>query len=235
MPVRRTYRYILMMSLFLVLVGMALSAEPHVDRLNSMLDAFHFSDQEKQQLHEVFDTAGKALIPIEPLNLKLEEALAKRVRFLPLQEALNREINAFQHARNIAIQALGEAKAAVLLENLSVWTRIVTLFQSEVKEREVLNLLQLFDKQVSEQRWDNFRYGGGLLIALQQWGIEDSLSMSIVEAMSRSSIPGTDYKKVFDLFPSGFAKRISAEDMAQRIITFAPRSSTVKMLERLVR
>jgi hypothetical protein len=109
------------------------------------------------------------------------------------------------------------------------------LYRQGVPEADLAALLDMFNRQESQEKWDNYRYGGGLLIALRQWGLDDGPSLSVIEALSRSPIPGEDYRIVIDLFTAGFANRIAPDDMVRRIVQSAPRSRSITMLERLVR
>jgi hypothetical protein len=117
----------------------------------------------------------------------------------------------------------------------TIWSRVTTIYRQGVPDEDLKALIAMFNKQRSAERWNNFRYGGGLLIALRQWGLEETLSLQVVEALSRSSIPGEDYRAVIDLFNAGISNRTSLEDIANRIIDSAPNSRSLKVLERMVR
>ena len=80
----------------------------------------------------------------------------------------------------------------------------------------------MFSQQKSREKWTNLRYGGGLLLALDRWELNRGLALDVVEALAESSIPGSDYLLVMDLFSRALSLRITVEEMAQRIIFAAP-------------
>ena len=218
-----------------ILAGSMLSAGVWAPQVDKSLQFSPFAESERKQLRRVFEHAELQQIPVEILVLRLEEGLAKRISPQLLYEALMRELHAYEETRNLVLKQLSQDEATLLLTNTTIWSRTATLYQQGVPEKDLIALLGMFSCQSSKEKWNNYRYGGGLYIALQQWGLADELSLSVVEALSKSSIAGDEYRAILDLFNIGFANRVAPGDMAQRIIKSAPRSRSITMLERLVR
>lgn len=203
-------------------------------RVDQTLHSSTFSDRDKQQVRTVFTHAEQENLPTDHFLLRLEEGVAKQVPVHTLSSALTKEIEAFTQARAIVRSTLNQHEADILLADSTSWSRIATLYQQGVSEQDLGSLITLFNQQKSEEKWSNFRYGGGLLIALRQWGIDDSNSLQVVEAIAKSLIPGNDYRLVINLFHSGFSKRISPEIIIQRIIETAPRTRSITMLQQFI-
>jgi len=218
-----------------ILAGSMLSAGPWAPQVDKSLRSSQFAESEKKQLRRVFEHAEQEQMPVEVLILRLEEGLAKHVPAQLLYNALMRELHSYEETRHLVLDQLSQDEAALLLTNATIWSRTATLYQQGVPEKDLAALLQMFSRQTSKEKWNNYRYGGGLLIALRQWGLTDDLSLSVLEALSRSPISGDDYRIILDIFNTGFANRIAPNDMAQRIIISAPKSRSITMLERLVR
>lgn len=221
--------------MFWVLAGSMLSAGTWDARFEGALRSTTYAQQEKNQLQTVLEQADEERVPIDMLLLKLEEGIAKNIPAQPLYAALDRELQGFTHTRQLVYQQLERIEAERLLSDSTIWSKIATLYHQGVPDSDLGALIGMFNKQQSKDKWNNFRYGGGLLIALRQWGLTDRLSLDVVQAISSSTILGEDYRKVLDLFNIGFAARISPASMAQRIIEAAPKSRSITTLERMVR
>lgn len=231
----RNKRHTAVLVILFILAGIALPARAWDIQVEQKLAPSQFSETDKQQIREVFEQAEQQQLPVEMLVLRFEEGLAKRVQVQTLQEVLNRELQAYQETKLIAAHALGSEVSHQLLSDNTIWSKIVTLFQQGVPQPDLIALLEIYNRQASKDRWNNFKYGGGLLMALRQWGLNDDQSLSIVNALSLSSIPGADYRAVLEILNTGISKRISSGDLVQRIVESAPKSRSITMLERLVR
>jgi hypothetical protein len=231
----RNRRHTAILVILFILAGSALSARSWDIQVEQKLAPSQFSETDKQQIRQVFEQAEQQQLPVEMLVLRFEEGLAKRVQVQTLQEALNRELQAYQETKLIAAQALGPQVSQQLLADSTIRSKIVTLFQQGVPQPDLIVLLEIYNRQSSKDKWNNFKYGGGLLMALRQWGLNNEHSLSIVKALSLSSIPGADYRAVLEILNTGISKRISSGDLVQRIVESAPKSRSITMLERLVR
>jgi hypothetical protein len=194
-----------------------------------------FSDLDRQQMRELFTRAGDEGLPMETLVLRLGEGVAKHVTPEVLHEALEADVDSYLATRELIRKELGPAEADRLLEISTVWDRTVTLRKQGVDTASLASLLRMFSRQNDQARWNNYRYGGGLFLALTQWGLAGQQALAVLDALSRSSIPGEEYRQVIDVFSSGIANRIPADEMARRIAQFAPKSRSVNALERMVR
>ena len=194
-----------------------------------------FGEIEREQVRDIFIRAEHEQVPIDSLVLRLGEGVAKGVSLEALRVALESDLEAYLVTQKVIRGELGSSEADRLLGISSVWDRTVTLYRQGVSTADLAALLGMFSRQADEKRWSNYRYGGGLLLALNQWGLSEKQSLSVIEALSKSSIPGEEYRGVVGLFNEGMTNRISAEDMARRIIRFAPRSRTIQALGRMVR
>lgn len=194
-----------------------------------------FGQFERQQVHQLFLRAESEQVPVESLILRLSEGVAKGIRFDAVYGVLSSDLDSYVATRDLIRQELGSDEADRLLGISTVWDRTVTMERQGVKTTDLAALLRMFSKQKDEERWNNYRYGGGLFLALTQWGLAKDQTLEIIEALSRSSIPGAEYRMVVDVFNEGIASRIPAEEMARRIIRFAPKSRSVAVLERMVR
>jgi hypothetical protein len=221
--------------MFWVLVGSILPAGTWNARFERTVESAHFTESEEQQLHNLLTEAQEDQIPVDLLVLRLEEGVAKRVPTSTLYNALELERQAYSYTRDLIVHELGLQEAERIVSDNTIWSRVTTIYRQGVPDEDLKALIAMFNKQRSAERWNNFRYGGGLLIALRQWGLEETLSLQVVEALSRSSIPGEDYRAVIDLFNAGISNRTSLEDIANRIIDSAPNSRSLKVLERMVR
>lgn len=221
--------------MFWVLVGSILPAGTWNARFERTVESAHFTESEEQQIHNLLTEAQEDQIPVDLLVLRLEEGVAKRVPTSTLYNALELERQAYSYTRDLIVHELGLQEAERIVSDSTIWSRVTTIYRQGVPDEDLKALIAMFNKQRSAERWNNFRYGGGLLIALRQWGLEDTLSLQVVEALSRSSIPGEDYRAVIDLFNAGISNRTSLEDIANRIIESAPNSRSLKVLERMVR
>lgn len=226
---------VLILMVLWILAGSLLSADSSFARVEQKMQTSQFSQTDTDQLMGVLEQAEQQLIPTEALVLRLEEGLAKRVPPHSLYNAMKLELQAYDETRRLVLDRLGHQEGTRLLSDSTVWSRTATLYRQGVPEADLVALLDMFNHQESQEKWDNYRYGGGLLIALRQWGLDDGPSLSVIEALSRSPIPGEDYRMVVDLFTAGFANRIAPDDMVRRIVQSAPRSRSITMLERLVR
>lgn len=230
-----TSRIIPILVMFWVLVGSILPAGTWNARFERTVESAHFTESEEQQIHNLLTEAQEDQIPVDLLVLRLEEGVAKRVPTSTLYNALELERQAYSYTRDLIVHELGLQEAERIVSDSTIWSRVTTIYRQGVPDEDLKALIAMFNKQRSAERWNNFRYGGGLLIALRQWGLEDTLSLQVVEALSRSSIPGEDYRAVIDLFNAGISNRTSLEDIANRIIESAPNSRSLKVLERMVR
>lgn len=230
-----TSRIIPILVMFWVLVGSILPAGTWNARFERTVESAHFTESEEQQLHNLLTGAQEDQIPVDLLVLRLEEGVAKRVPSSTLYNALELERQAYSYTRDLIVHELGLQEAERIVSDNTIWSRVTTIYRQGVPDEDLKALIAMFNKQRSAERWNNFRYGGGLLIALRQWGLEETLSLQVVEALSRSSIPGEDYRAVIDLFNAGISNRTSLEDIANRIIDSAPNSRSLKVLERMVR
>jgi hypothetical protein len=221
--------------MFWVLVGSILPAGTWNARFERTVESAHFTESEEQQIHNLLTEAQEDQIPVDLLVLRLEEGVAKRVPTSTLYNALELERQAYSYTRDLIVHELGLQEAERIVSDNTIWSRVTTIYRQGVPDEDLKALIAMFNKQRSAERWNNFRYGGGLLIALRQWGLEETLSLQVVEALSRSSIPGEDYRAVIDLFNAGISNRTSLEDIANRIIDSAPNSRSLKVLERMVR
>jgi hypothetical protein len=221
--------------MFWVLVGSILPAGTWNARFERTVESAHFTESEEQQIHNLLTEAQEDQIPVDLLVLRLEEGVAKRVPTSTLFNALELERQAYSYTRDLIVHELGLQEAERIVSDNTIWSRVTTIYRQGVPDEDLKALIAMFNKQRSAERWNNFRYGGGLLIALRQWGLEETLSLQVVEALSRSSIPGEDYRAVIDLFNAGISNRTSLEDIANRIIDSAPNSRSLKVLERMVR
>lgn len=230
-----TSRIIPILVMFWVLVGSILPAGTWNARFERTVKSAHFTESEEQQIHNLLTEAQEDQIPVDLLVLRLEEGVAKRVPTSTLYNALELERQAYSYTRDLIVHELGLQEAERIVSDNTIWSRVTTIYRQGVPDEDLKALIAMFNKQRSAERWNNFRYGGGLLIALRQWGLEETLSLQVVEALSRSSIPGEDYRAVIDLFNAGISNRTSLEDIANRIIDSAPNSRSLKVLERMVR
>lgn len=230
-----TSRIIPILVMFWVLVGSILPAGTWNARFERTVESAHFTESEEQQIHNLLTEAQEDQIPVDLLVLRLEEGVAKRVPTSTLYNALELERQAYSYTRDLIVHELGLQEAERIVSDNTIWSRVTTIYRQGVPDEDLKALIAMFNKQRSAERWNNFRYGGGLLIALRQWGLEETLSLQVVEALSRSSIPGEDYRAVIDLFNAGISNRTSLEDIANRIIDSAPNSRSLKVLERMVR
>ena len=226
---------VLILMVLWILAGSLLSADSSFARVEQKLQSSQFSETDKDQLMGVLEQAEQQLIPTEVLVLRLEEGLAKRIPPHSLYNALMLELQAYNETRKLVLDRLGHQEGTRVLSDSTIWSRTATLYRQGVPEVDLAALLDMFNRQKSQEKWDNYRYGGGLLIALRHWGLDNGPSFSVIEALSRSPIPGEDYRVVVDLFTTGFANRIAPDDMVRRIVQSAPRSRSITMLERLVR
>ena len=226
---------VLILMVLWILAGSSLSADSSFARVEQKLQSSQFSETDKDQLMGILEQAEQQLIPTEVLVLRLEEGLAKRIPPHSLYNALMLELQAYNETRKLVLDRLGHQEGTRVLSDSTIWSRTATLYRQGVPEVDLAALLDMFNRQKSQEKWDNYRYGGGLLIALRQWGLDNGPSLSVIEALSRSPIQGEDYRVVVDLFTTGFANRIAPDDMVRRIVQSAPRSRSITMLERLVR
>ena len=205
------------------------------DRVQQSMDSIHMQEPDRQQVKHIFSLAEAEQLPLAPLELKLNEGVAKRVDTSLLIDALHQQMDMYAKVRSLLQAAFGMQEAEAILGIRTVWDRTVLLHQQGVGEDDLVTLLMNFRQQRSEDRWNNFRYGGGLLLALRQWGLSEEDSLSVVVALSRSRMAGGDYPRVLDLLNNAILQRISLEDMVKRIIESAPKSRSFTVLERMVR
>ena len=221
--------------MFWFLVGSLLPAGTWDAQVNNALQRSSYSQQEKHQVQTLFTQAEDQQAPVELLINRLDEGVAKQVPAQLLQNALQQELESFTAAKNIVSTYLNKREAERIIADTAVWSRIATLYRQGISQHDLGELIKVFNKQTVKEKWNNFRYGGGLLIALRQWGVTPESSLAVVKALALSSIAGDEYRRVIDLFNSALANRISSDAMAQRIIEAAPRSRTMSILERQVR
>lgn len=204
-------------------------------QVDRTLSDSRFNAEESQQIRQIFTRADEELLPVDPLVLRLNEGIAKGIGPTLLRDALDAHADAYRKTREIVRLELGDEEADRLFATATVWDRTVTLYREGVEEQQLGALLDMFSKQRSADKWNNYRYGGGLLMALQQWGMESTTALSIIESLSRSAIAGEEYRGILDLLNTGIAQRIPPQEMAQRIIRSAPKSRTMHALGRMVR
>ena len=221
--------------MFWVLAGSLLPAGTWDARVTDSLQRTSYSEQDKRQVQTLFTQAEEQQAPVELLIHRLDEGVAKKVPAHLVQQALQQELDSFTKAKEIVLTYLDTREAERILADTAVWSRIATLYRQGIPNQDLGELINAFNEQPSSEKWNNFRYGGGLLIALRQWGVPHESSLAVVKALAKSSISGDEYRMVVDLFNTALANRISTEEMAQRIIEAAPRSLTMSILERQVR
>lgn len=232
---RSLARHIVHLAILALVASASLFADSGPPQMEQRLQSTGWSDSEKKQVLETLTQAGQQQIPMESLELRLDEGLAKHVAPQAIQTALKREIEAYTLTRTIVTRVLQPTQAQQVLADSSVWSRIATMYQQGVNETELTRLLNAFNQQTSAEKWSNLKYGAGLLLALRQWGLPNEQSQAVVEALSRSPIPGADYRLVMDLFNAALLKRVTPTEMAERIIQSAPKSRSISVLERQVR
>ncbi len=201
------------------------------DQLDVLLPKRNFTEQESATIKDIFKEAEEKRVPTELLIPRLEEGLAKQVSPEGIAQVLSRELGAYDTTRVLILRVLGQKTGDQVLQDVLPWTRTVLLSLQGTSESELTELLVAFNQQKSKDKWDNYRFGCSLYAALLQWGIDQKNSMALVVAVSRSSLPGADYRGVLDLIIAGGKLRVVPEVMTERIIQAVPKARSIEALE----
>ena len=224
------YIIILCLSLMIALGGLAYGSSWD-DQLDVLLPKRNLTEQESTTIKGIFNNADARQIPTDLLMPRLEEGLAKQVSPEGLVQVLNRELAAYETTRALILQVLGQKTGDQILQAVLPWTRTVLLALQGTPESELTELLVAFNQQKSKDRWDNYRFGCSLYAALVQWGIDQTDSLALVVAVSKSTLPGADYRGLLDLIIAGGKLRVSPDVMAERIIRAVPKVRSIDALE----
>ena len=203
-------------------------------RLEAILHESYLPPSGQQQVQQLFSSAEDSQVPTDILLLRLQEGISKRIPSPSLELALRAEKESFELARSLIYKVLDGDEASSVVAEPANWARIATLYRQGIHEDYITALILMFSQQKSREKWTNLRYGGGLLLALDRWELNRGLALDVVEALAESSIPGSDYLLVMDLFSRALSLRITVEEMAQRIIFAAPDCRSITAMERLV-
>ena len=201
------------------------------DQLDVLLPKRNLTEQESTTIKNIFKDAEERRIPTELLIPRLEEGLAKQVSPEGIAQVLSRELGAYDTTRALILRVLGQKTGDQILQDVLPWTRTVLLALQGTPEAALTELLMAFNQQKSKDKWDNYRFGCSLYAALVQWGIDQNNSMALVVAVSRSTLPGADYRGVLDLIIAGGKIRVSPDVMTERIIQAVPKARSIEVLE----
>jgi len=201
------------------------------DQLDVLLPKRNLTEQESTTIRGVFIDAESRRIPTELLMPRLEEGLAKQVSPEGVAQVLNRELAAYDTTRALILQVLGQKAGDQMLQAVLPWTRTVLLALQGTPDTVLAELLKAFNQQKSKDKWDNYRFGCTLYAALLQWGMDQKDSLALVVAVSKSTLPGSDYRGVLDLIIAGGKLRVSPEVMTERIIQAVPKARSIEVLE----
>ncbi len=201
------------------------------NQLDVLLPKTQFTESQYDAIHGIFREAELKRIPTELLMPRLAEGVAKQVPPERITPVLMRELAAYDTARTLIFQVLGEETGESVLQAGSPWNWTVLLRLQGTSELEIVKLLKAFNQQKTIDKWDNYRFGCSLYAALVQWGIDPDDSLELVVAVSKSTLPGVDYRGILDLIIAGDRIRVPLPEMVQRIIKAVPKIRSMDALE----
>ena len=214
----------------IITVGSIAYGSSWENQLDVLLPKTQFTESQHAAIHGIFREAELKRIPTELLMPRLAEGVAKQVSIERITQVLIREIAAYDSARTLIFKVLGQKTGDVVLQAGSPWNWTVLLTLQGAAEAEITELLNAFNQQKAKDKWDNYRFGCSLYASLMQWGIDPKESLALVVAISKSAIPGTEYRGILDLIIAGTKLRVPHTVMSQRIIQTVP---TIKSMEAL--
>jgi hypothetical protein len=197
----------------------------HAQSVQSALERSRYSEAEKESIITFFDLAESAGIPHELLLPKLEEGIAKGIPAQRVLEALRRESENLQRTRSMLANSGGEQ----LLADPASWARTANLLAMGISEAQIQRLVALCGRHT-----EGYRPATYLYVAVAEWGLEEETAFELIAALLSSSIPPESYMGVMDLLAGGRRRRISPEELVQRIIQHLEHSKTTKELEKWI-
>jgi hypothetical protein len=194
--------------------------------VESALARSDYSEGHKDAIVAFFAETEDSDIPAELLLPKLEEGIAKSVPAPSVLQALRREVENLQRTRALMLRSdTGER----LLADPASWARTANLLAVGVSEGEIEELIAL-----CKRRNEGFRPATYLYVAVREWGLARGPAIDLVSALVESSIPPDSYIGVMDLLASGRRRRITPEELVQRIQQNLEHANSIKELERWI-
>ena len=191
--------------------------------LLSILEQSEYTDKQKGDIRELFQEAEAKGIPSELILPRLEEGIAKKVRFKRLITVLTKEIDYLIQAREILLSVDPDL---ILLEESTIWLRAGILFAKHVPSGTVRAIAY-----ASKTRWGDYRDATVLYLSLTQWGLKDDEALFVVESVLKSAIPGPDFIGLISIFTRGRSLYISPEEIITRIKEVIGEIDTIEALE----
>lgn len=194
--------------------------------LNRVLDESQYSSTEKREIEQIFTSAESSGIGVELLLPRVQEARAKRVSAIQLISALQLEIERLEYARDILIEA---AVCEILLFDNAGWQRTANLIAWQAEKEEIQILAVACAKDVNKYLKASY-----LFTSLVEWGLERSVSLDLVSAVSGSEIDVEEYPGIFEILIGGRRLKMLPLDIAERIIQALDDAGNLRQLRRKV-
>lgn len=194
--------------------------------LASLLDQATFSQPERDEVVEVFETAGEAGIREELLLPRLAEGIAKRVPAARIAARLRSEVIQLLEAKSL----LMEVEARELLESDAIWARAANLLDAGVGEESVQALAI-----AAVARPETFRPASALLVSMIEWGLDEPDAAAVAAATVASELDTSEYPVVLDLLIEGRVRRAEVDEMVRLLLEELPEAESTRELRRSLR
>jgi hypothetical protein len=194
--------------------------------VTSALARSAYSEVHKDAIGAFFAQAGEAGVPAELLLPKLEEGIAKGIPAPRVLEALEREAENLRRSRAVILHSEGGER---LLADPAAWARTANLLAVGMREEQVEELIALCGRRI-----EGFRPATYLYVAAVDWGLAQKPALDLIGALLASPIPPSSYMGVMDLLAGGRRRRISPEEIIQRIRQHLDHATSIKELEKWI-
>jgi hypothetical protein len=188
-----------------------------------ILEQSNYTNEQIENIRQIFDDAGAKGIPPNFILPRLEEGIAKKVPFKRLINVLVKEIECLVQARELLASVDPDL---VLLEESSIWLRTGILVSKGIPTTVIRAIAY-----ASLSRWGDYRDATVLYLSLTQWGLTDDEALIVVESVLQSAINGQDFIGLMNVFTRGRSLHISPEEIIIRIKEVIDEIDTIEALE----
>ncbi|MBN2534876.1 MAG: hypothetical protein JXB88_18490 [Spirochaetales bacterium] len=191
--------------------------------LLSILEKSSYTDEQKENICEIFKEAEVKEIPSSLILPRLEEGISKQVPYNRLKDVLVNEIDCLVQARELLIAVDTDI---ILLKESSIWLRTGILLAKHIPAKTIRAIAC-----ASISRWEDYRDATVLYLSLIQWGLTDDKALMAVEFVLQSSITGQDFIGIINIFTRGRSLHISPEEILIRMKEVIDDIDTIETLE----
>ena len=197
------------------------------EEVADLLSRGQFDSASREMLGGLFHDAESDGIPPELLLPRLQEGVSKRAEASAVIEALRAEIGYLITARDIVSR---EPDGALILEDSSNWFRAANFLRSGQSE-EALRLVA----HACAGRPETFRSATLLYLSISEWGIEEALSLELVEAVVVSNLDPAEYLEVTGLLSDAQRSHMDLADAVRQISQHLRDGRSLRQITRILR